>query len=47
VRNHVVAQKGEQLPSGTKWLTEYHLTIEAGKNLMFIPNIQANEFPID
>jgi len=29
----VLTQKGEQLASGTKWMTEYHFTLEAGKHI--------------
>lgn len=35
-RDYLITQKGEQRPSGTKWLTEYHLTIEAGKNIAML-----------
>lgn len=32
-RDYVLTQKGEQLPSGTKWRSEYHFTTEAGKHI--------------
>jgi phage anti-repressor protein len=32
-RDYLVAQKGEQLPSGLKWLKEYYLTIDAAKHI--------------
>lgn len=29
----LLTQKGEQLSSGAKWITEYHFTVEAGKHI--------------
>lgn len=34
--DYLLAQKGEKLPSGTKYRTEYHLTIDAGKNIAML-----------
>lgn len=35
-RDYLLAQKGEQLPSGTKWLKEYHLTLDAAKHIAMV-----------
>ena len=32
-RDYLLTQEGEQHPSGTKWKSEYHFTIDAGKHI--------------
>lgn len=32
-RDYVLTQEGEQLPSGTKWKSAYHFTIDAAKHI--------------
>jgi len=39
-RDYLITQKGEQHTSGTKWLVEYYLTIEAAKHLAMSSNTE-------
>jgi len=38
--DYLLTQKGEQLPSGTKYISEYILTLDAGKHIAMMTNTE-------
>ncbi len=38
-RDLALAKSGEQLPSGTKWLIEYHASLDMAKELAMVETI--------